>query len=77
MTFTTSKSKVRTIKQGDKGWLMRDGFSVSGRAGIEVSVGCPYAYKLVLHECIQQGWVKPVANVYEHELMWDNLTERN
>jgi hypothetical protein len=48
---------------------------VTPRAGFEISSGCPYNYREIIQECVRQGWLKPVANVYDHELTFDVLKD--
>jgi hypothetical protein len=72
---TSAESKIRTVKQGDSGWLIQDGLVVAGRAGFEITRQCPYEYKLILQDAINKGWINPVASVYDHELMWEQLSD--
>ena len=67
MTFTVTESKLRTLGPGDPGFMLNDGVVVSPRAGFEVSTNCPREYKLIFAECINNGWIKPVATIYDHE----------
>jgi len=73
INITTSKSSLRTIRQGDDKWLLRDGFTTAPRAGFEIDQKCPREYKLILQTCIKHGWLKPIANVKDHELFWEEL----
>ena len=43
------------------------------RAGFEISNRCPAEYKVVLQECINNGWLKPVAYMTERELLFSGL----
>jgi hypothetical protein len=45
------------------------------RAGFEISQGCPKEYKMIINECIRNGWLTPVANVTERELIFMGLTK--
>jgi hypothetical protein len=45
------------------------------RAGFEINHGCPTEYKMIINECIRNGWLKPVANVTERELIFMGLTK--
>lgn len=74
MTYTFHKSQVRTIKPGDPNFVITDGFTQTNRAGIEISQRCPENYKDLILECINHGWLKPVANVTERELIFMGLT---
>jgi hypothetical protein len=42
---------------------------VANRAGIEISQRCPENYKDLIVECINHGWLKPVAHVTAEEYM--------
>lgn len=73
MNFTVNECKIKTIKLGDDGWILKDGFSLSPRAGFEISADCPKSYRSILAECINRGWITPVAHIYDHELTFDTL----
>jgi hypothetical protein len=73
MNYTLHQSCVRTLKSTDQNFHIRDGFIVAPRAGFEISQLCPKEYKLVIQDCISKGWLKPVANVTDQELMWMSL----
>jgi hypothetical protein len=75
MTFTVHKTQVHTIKPGDPNFVINDGFVQTNRAGIEISQRCPENYKDLILECIHHGWLKPVANVTERELIFMGLTK--
>jgi hypothetical protein len=45
------------------------------RAGFEINESCPTNYRKVLAECINYGWLKPVAYVKESEYIWEKLGE--
>jgi hypothetical protein len=74
MSFNVCKSQIKTIKQSNPNFLIRDGFTIAPRAGFEISNSCPYEYLLIIDECLKNGWLKPVANVTEKELMFIGLT---
>jgi hypothetical protein len=44
------------------------------RAGFEINQSCPTEYKMIINECIRNGWLKPVANVTERELLFMGLS---
>lgn len=75
MNITATKSQIRTIKQGDPRFLIHDKFIVAPRAGFEINYNCPREYKLVIQECIDRGWIKPVAHVTERELIFMGLAD--
>jgi hypothetical protein len=45
------------------------------RAGFEINQSCPKEYKIIINECIRNGWLKPVANVTERELIFMGLSD--
>jgi hypothetical protein len=75
MILTAKPSMIRTIKPGDNGFTIIDGFVTSPRAGFEISNQCPREYKLILSECIDRGWIKPVAHMHEREVLISGLAQ--
>jgi hypothetical protein len=73
MNIVITKSKINTVKQGDPKFMLQDGMVVCPRAGFEINQQCPREYKLIIAECINNGWLKPVAHVYGKELTMDAL----
>lgn len=65
--------RIKTIKQGDDRFMLQDGLMVCPRAGFEINNQCPREYKLIISQCIDNGWLKPVAHVYGKELTMDAL----
>jgi hypothetical protein len=74
MTYTFHKSQIRTIKPGDPNFVITDGLVQTNRAGIEISQRCPSNYAKIIAECINHGWIKPVASVTERELLFIGLS---
>jgi hypothetical protein len=66
-------TKVRTIRQGDPKFMLDDGIVTCPRAGFEISRRCPENYRSLIQECINHGWLKPVAHVYGKELTMDAM----
>lgn len=67
------ETSFRTIKASDPDFTLYDGFLTANRAGFEISQRCPAEYKLILQDCIHNGWIKPVATVYDWELTYSRL----
>ncbi len=67
------QTKIRTVKQGDPQWMLNDGTVVAPRADFEINQHCPKEYKMIISECINNGWLKPVAHVYGKTLTMDVL----
>ena len=75
MNITVNKSSIRTIKQGEDNFLIMDGLVCAPRASFEVDINCPREYKLILADCIDRGWIKPVAHVKDQEMFWEALSQ--
>jgi len=45
------------------------------RAGFEISRSCPDQYKQIISQCIDNGWLKPVAYVKDCELFWEEFSK--
>lgn len=75
MNIKIRQSQLRTIKPNDPRFIINDGLVISPRAGFHILPECPREYKLVIQDCIQRGWLQPVANVTERELLFIGLTQ--
>lgn len=75
MGFTTSTSAIRVIRSDDPKFQLRDGIYVGQRAGFEISQTCPKDYKDILVHCIDNGWIKPVASMYDYEMTFAILKD--
>ncbi len=73
MTFITKKSKLRTVKQGDPLFTINDGLVVANRAGFDISQSCPKEYRMIILECMNNGWLKPVAYMTAEEQLIETL----
>ena len=73
MTFKQHTSRFRTIRQNDPDFMLHDDMMVSPRAGIEISQRCPENYRSLIQECVDHGWLRPIATVYDYELTFDKL----
>ena len=73
MTFNFDVSKIRSLRPGDAGFNIKDGLRLASRASLEITKNCPGEHKWIIQQCIENGWIKPVAHVYDHELVWDTL----
>jgi hypothetical protein len=73
MTLTFPEKTFKKIKQGDDNFFMTDGIQMVARAGIEISQRCPDSYQSMIQECINHGWIKPVAYMKESEYIWEKL----
>lgn len=77
MNITDYQCQIKIIRQDDPRFDIRDGLITSPRAGFEIAYGCPVEYKMVLQECINNGWLKPVAYMTERELLFSGLSTSN
>jgi hypothetical protein len=77
MNFTTHHSQIRTLKQNDPRFHIQDEFTITPRAGFEISQRCPENYRSLIQECIHHGWLKPIAHVTERELLFMGLSNEN
>ena len=75
MKFIQQVSKIRTVRQGDSKFMLNDGLVICPRAGFEINEHCPREYRQIIAACIDQGWLQPVANVTERELIFAGLTK--
>ena len=73
MSFRIHSTCVRSLKQSDPGFYIRDGVVIAPRAGFEISESCPDNYRSIIVQALKVGWIKPVANVTEQELVWIHL----
>ena len=73
MKISTRTSNIKTIRHGDAKFMLQDGLMICPRAGFEITDKCPIEYKMIISECINNGWIKPVAHVYGKELTMDAL----
>ena len=73
MQITSKTTNIRTIRQGDHKFTLTDDFVTCPRAGFEISQRCPENYRSLIQECINHGWLKPVAHVYGKELTMDAM----
>jgi hypothetical protein len=53
--------------------VIDNGILIAPRAGLEISNNCPDRYASVIAECINQGWLKPVAHMQDSEYTWELL----
>lgn len=74
MNFDNShRSRIRTINMNDSDFMLQDGFIISPRAGLEIDNSCPREYRMIIAQCLNKGWLKPVAYVKDNELFWEEF----
>jgi hypothetical protein len=76
MYTTSSGLKYKTYKKNDPGFnFSPDNIVIVPRAGFEFGDGCPREYQLIIAECINNGWIKPIAYQPVHEHFMEELTK--
>ena len=73
MTFNVHQSSIRPIRKGDKGFIINDGLTAAPRAGFEMSTSIPNQYRTLILQCLECGWLKPVAYVKDSQLFWEEF----
>jgi hypothetical protein len=62
MALKVTSNKFKTWLQQDKGFhFSPDNLTLVPRASFQIDNNCPQAYRLIIAECINNGWIKPVA----------------
>ena len=75
MTIEFHKSRVKTIRQGDSGFTLKDGIITHPRAMLHIDPNCPFQMRNAIESAYQLGLLKCVANVYNTEYLRDVLSE--
>jgi len=65
---------TKALRPGDNHFTIVDKFTVTPRAGFEISNNCPDEYKSIFITAINAGWLKPIAHVSDDEYMVMKLT---
>ena len=73
--YKIHKSSVKTIRANDPKFLITDGYITTPRAAFEIDNRCPYEYRMVIDECLRNGWLRSVANITERELLFIGLNK--
>jgi hypothetical protein len=73
--YLSNPPKIKAIRQGDLDWFIIDRFTIAPRAGVEICGSMPDRYKLIITECMKQGWLRPVAYQHAHEDLIEKLTK--
>lgn len=69
-----SKTAYRKLKSSDGDFRFSpDGITLVSRAALEISNRCPDTYRYMLAQCVQHGWIQPVAYIPDAELTWEKL----
>ena len=64
----------KTLRSEDADFTFSpNGLTLVPRASFEVSKECPREYRLILAECISNGWLQPVAHMRDTEYTMELL----
>lgn len=74
MTYTFSKPTTKRLFRGQAGFNLIDGIKIVPRAEVMVLEQCPANIRDMVNYAIAKGWIQPVANVRDEELVWEKLT---
>lgn len=77
MKITSHKSQIRCIRKEDPNFMMSSGIMLTPRAGFELHLEIPKEYRMIINECLNNGWLKPVAYMTEKEYMLSGLLKDN
>ena len=75
--FTTTTSKILTIRQGEDGFNIKDGMILYPRAMLHVLPDCPNSVRQQINWAMNNGYIKCVAHIYEHEQTYNLLKENS
>lgn len=68
------KHEIKTIRQGDEGFMLSNGLMMVPRAMIHILPECPQDIREMINWAIEQGYVRTVAHVQGKELTWERLS---
>ena len=72
--FKTSTNTFKTLKPKDPDFSFSpDGITLVPRASIAISQRCPENYKDLIQECVNHGWLQPVAHMRDVEYTMELL----
>lgn len=73
--FLNQRTKIKTVRSTDRDFMVCNGITITPRAAFELSKDCPREYKLIIAECINNGWLKPIAYQPIYEQFMEKLTK--
>ena len=73
MNYKIHQSTTRRIYRGQDGFVIVDGIKLVPRAEVIVLEQCPANIRDMVNYAIAKGWIQPVANVRDEELVWEKL----
>ena len=75
MSYTFHESTTRRLYRGQDEFYMLDGVKLVPRAEIVVLKECPMNMVDMINYAIAKGYIQPVANVRDEELVWEKLAK--
>ena len=76
ITFNTSKISYKTYTNKDPGFnFSPDNIMIVPRAGFQIDDKCPREYKLIIAQCINNGWLRPIAHQPIHDHFLEELSK--
>ena len=75
MSYTFHEPTTKRIYRGQAGFNIVDGVKIVPRAEVVVLEQCPHNIRDMVNYAIAKGWIQPVANVRDDELVWEKLTK--
>jgi hypothetical protein len=64
----------KTLRHNDADFTFSpDGMKIVPRASFEISDQCPREYRLIIADCINNGWLRPVAHMRDVEYTMELL----
>ena len=75
MSYTIHQSTTRRIYRGQADFHIIDGVKMVPRAEVLVLEQCPSNIRDMVNYAIAKGWIQPVANVRDDELVWEKLAK--
>jgi hypothetical protein len=73
--FINQETRLRKVRPGDREFHLRDGFVLAPRAYIEFDPACPESIRTQILWAAEQGWLRPVANVFDYEVTFQLIRE--
>lgn len=67
--------EIVKLRPGDTDFMIRNGYSLTSRAGIEFNSNCPAHYLDLVASLIQRGFITPVAYIEKPSMVYKHLVE--
>ena len=77
MSFVTHESKVKSIRQGEDGFMLDDGMIRYPRAMLHISPLTPSHMRSMIEQAVLDGYLKSVAHIYKHEETFNLLADKS